>query len=167
MSSLNIKQGSDAHFPDYPLASSSNNEIDLLNLISVLWRAKKTVMAVVFAFACAGLLISFILPQKWTSAAVVTPPEPVQWQELEKSFTKLRVLDLDIKIDRTEAFNLFIKKFQSVSLLEEYLRSSPYVMDQLKEAKIDELDLGNDSNLLIVFYVQIMPDDFVMQLHRF
>ena len=141
MSSLNIKQGSDAHFPDYPLASPSNNEIDLLNLISVLWRAKKTVMAVVFAFACAGLLISFILPQKWTSAAVVTPPEPVQWQALEKTFTKLRVLDLDIKIDRTEAFNLFIKKFQSVSLLEEYLRSSPYVMDQLKEAKIDELDL--------------------------
>ncbi len=28
-------------------------------------------------------------------------------------------------------------------------------------------DMGNDSNLLIVFYVQIMPDDFVMQLHRF
>ncbi len=30
MSSLNIKQGSDAHFPEYPLASPSNNEIDLL-----------------------------------------------------------------------------------------------------------------------------------------
>ncbi len=29
------------------------------------------------------------------------------------------------------------------------------------------LKQGNDSNLLIVFYVQIMPDDFVMQLHRF
>ncbi len=28
-------------------------------------------------------------------------------------------------------------------------------------------EFGNDSNLLIVFYVQIMPDDFVMQLHRF
>ncbi len=28
-------------------------------------------------------------------------------------------------------------------------------------------NFGNDSNLLIVFYVQIMPDDFVMQLHRF
>ena len=57
MSSLNIKQGSDAHFPEYPLASPSNNEIDLLNLIAVLWRAKKTVMAVIFAFACAGLLM--------------------------------------------------------------------------------------------------------------
>ncbi|WP_105266053.1 MULTISPECIES: LPS O-antigen length regulator Wzz(fepE) [unclassified Escherichia] len=141
MSSLNIKQGSDSHFPDYHLASPSNNEIDLLNLIDVLWRAKKTIMAVVFAFACAGLLISFILPQKWTSSAVITPAEAVQWQDLEKTFTKLHVLDLDVNIDRGSVFNLFIKKFQSVSLLEEYLRSSPYVMDQLKEAKIDELDL--------------------------
>ena len=36
--------------------------------------------------------------------------------------------------------------------------------------RISDIDLkakGNDSNLLIVFYVQIMPDDFVMQLHRF
>ncbi|CAD6023872.1 Uncharacterised protein (plasmid) [Escherichia coli] len=29
------------------------------------------------------------------------------------------------------------------------------------------LYIGSDSNLLIVFYVQIMPDDLVMQLHRF
>ncbi len=38
-------------------------------------------------------------------------------------------------------------------------------------ASFDDIRLqeysGNDSNLLIVFYVQIMPDDFVMQLHRF
>ena len=27
--------------------------------------------------------------------------------------------------------------------------------------------VGNDLKLLIVFYVQIMPDDLVMQLHRF
>nr|WP_071777391.1 LysR family transcriptional regulator [Escherichia coli] len=33
--------------------------------------------------------------------------------------------------------------------------------------RIQILENGNDSNLLIVFYVQIMPDDFVMQLHRF
>ncbi len=36
------------------------------------------------------------------------------------------------------------------------------------ESKEQALEVkGNDSNLLIVFYVQIMPDDFVMQLHRF
>ncbi len=33
--------------------------------------------------------------------------------------------------------------------------------------EVTDKPAGNDSNLLIVFYVQIMPDDFVMQLHRF
>ncbi len=35
------------------------------------------------------------------------------------------------------------------------------------ESQLEMTKKGNDSNLLIVFYVQIMPDDFVMQLHRF
>ncbi len=40
--------------------------------------------------------------------------------------------------------------------------------DAVADYIIDNVSiLGNDSNLLIVFYVQIMPDDFVMQLHRF
>ncbi|MEK8710906.1 hypothetical protein, partial [Escherichia coli] len=38
------------------------------------------------------------------------------------------------------------------------------LVTRLESAK--RLITGNDSNLLIVFYVQIMPDDFVMQLHR-
>ena len=38
---------------------------------------------------------------------------------------------------------------------------------QYPGVKVEYNDMGNDSNLLIVFYVQIMPDDFVMQLHRF
>ncbi|MCX9273767.1 hypothetical protein IGP56_12135, partial [Escherichia coli] len=31
---------------------------------------------------------------------------------------------------------------------------------------LELIEHGSDSNLLIVFYVQIMPDDLVMQLHR-
>ncbi len=96
---------------------------------------QKTVMAVVFAFACAGLLISFILPQNGPAQPSLLPPKPFSGRTSEKTFTKLRVLDLDVNIDRGGAFNLFIKKFQSVSLLEEYLRSSPYVMDQLKRGE--------------------------------
>ncbi|MCM7019857.1 hypothetical protein M8N38_22005, partial [Enterobacter asburiae] len=38
-----------------------------------------------------------------------------------------------------------------------------YGQAALQNAYSDE---GNDSKLLIVFYVQIMPDDFIMQLHR-
>lgn len=141
MSSLNIKQDKDSEFTAYPPAAINGNEIDLVNLIEILWRARTKIIATVFAFACVGILVSFLLPQKWTSQAIVTPAEPVQWQGLENTLTKLRVLDMDISVNRGDVFNLFIKKFQSPSLLEEYLRSSPYVMDQLKGAEIDEMEL--------------------------
>lgn len=141
MSSLNIKQDNVSEFTGYPQPAANANEIDLVNLIEILWRARTKIIATVFAFACAGILVSFLLPQKWTSQAIVTPAEPVQWQSLENMLTKLRLLDMDISVSRGDVFNLFIKKFQSPSLLEEYLRSSPYVMDQLKGADIDEMEL--------------------------
>ncbi|WP_415999332.1 LPS O-antigen length regulator Wzz(fepE) [Citrobacter portucalensis] len=141
MSSLNIKQDNVSEFTGYPQPTANANEIDLVNLIEILWRARTKIIATVFAFACVGILVSFLLPQKWTSQAVVTPAEAVQWQRLENTLTKLRVLDMDISVSRDDVFNLFIKKFQSPSLLEEYLRSSPYVMAQLKGADIDEMEL--------------------------
>lgn len=141
MSSLNVKQEKNQSFAGYSLPPANSHEIDLFSLIEVLWQAKRRILATVFAFACVGLLLSFLLPQKWTSQAIVTPAELVQWQGLERTLTALRVLDMEVSVDRGSVFNLFIKKFSSPSLLEEYLRSSPYVMDQLKGAQIDEQDL--------------------------
>ena len=50
----------------------------------------------------------------------------------------------------------------TLTFLAEIIFSFPLLV-----VRISLQELGNDSNLLIVFYVQIMPDDFVMQLHRF
>ncbi|HAB2613537.1 TPA_asm: LPS O-antigen length regulator [Salmonella enterica subsp. enterica serovar Enteritidis] len=141
MPSLNVKQEKNQLLAGYSLPPTNSHEIDLFSLIEVLWQAKRRILATVFAFACVGLLLSFLLPQKWTSQAIVTPAESVQWQGLERTLTALRVLDMEVSVDRGSVFNLFIKKFSSPSLLEEYLRSSPYVMDQLKGAQIDEQDL--------------------------
>ncbi|EPE55760.1 LPS O-antigen length regulator Wzz(fepE) [Salmonella enterica] len=141
MPSLNVKQEKNQSFAGYSLPPANSHEIDLFSLIEVLWQAKRRILATVFAFACVGLLLSFLLPQKWTSQAIVTPAESVQWQGLERTLTALRVLDMEVSVYRGSVFNLFIKKFSSPSLLEEYLRSSPYVMDQLKGAQIDEQDL--------------------------
>ncbi|HGV9067871.1 TPA: LPS O-antigen length regulator Wzz(fepE) [Salmonella enterica subsp. enterica serovar Newport] len=141
MPSLNVKQEKNQSFAGYSLPPANSHEIDLFSLIEVLWQAKRRILATVFAFACVGLLLSFLLPQKWTSQAIVTPAESVQWQGLERTLTALRVLDMEVSVDRGSVFNRFIKKFSSPSLLEEYLRSSPYVMDQLKGAQIDEQDL--------------------------
>ncbi|CAM8382589.1 DUF1398 domain-containing protein [Escherichia coli] len=58
---------------------------------------------------------------------------------------------------------VFQKMFEQVRKEQNF----SWFYSELKHHRIAHYIYGNDSNLLIVFYVQIMPDDFVMQLHRF
>ena len=56
------------------------------------------------------------------------------------------------------ALGIFVRKYAELGFYETLSLTANFIIIII---------LGNDSNLLIVFYVQIMPDDFVMQLHRF
>lgn len=141
MSEMDIKKSTDLDFHRYATPAVNTKEIDLLGLLEVLFAAKKRIIAVTLAFALVGLAVSFLLPQKWTSKAVITQAEQSQWNPLRQMMVTLQVLDVDAKISRPEVFDLFIKKFQSQSLLEEYLKSSSYVMSQLKDAEVDPLEL--------------------------
>ncbi|MDB7118457.1 RcnB family protein, partial [Escherichia coli] len=63
------------------------------------------------------------------------------------------------------------KHFKPGDTVPEMYRTDEYNIKQWQLRNLPAPDAGthwtgNDSNLLIVFYVQIMPDDFVMQLHR-
>lgn len=141
MSEMDIQKSTDLDFPRYTSPAIHAKEIDLFGLLAVLLAAKKRIVTITLACALAGLAISFLLPQKWTSKAVITPAEQSQWNPLRQMMVALQVLDVDVKITRPEVFDLFIKKFQSQSLLEEYLKSSSYVMSQLKDTKVDPLEL--------------------------
>jgi LPS O-antigen subunit length determinant protein (WzzB/FepE family) len=141
MSAMDFKNNRNLDFPRYTSAAVSTKEIDLLGLLGVLLAAKKRIFTIAFVFALVGLTIAFLLPQKWTSKAVITAAEQTQWNPLRQMMVTLQVLDVDAKVTRPEVFNLFIKKFQSQSLLEEYIQRSPYVMSQLENAEVDPLEL--------------------------
>ena len=57
------------------------------------------------------------------------------------------------------------------SRVSNHLENGVFYVAESEQNKRLEDDLiersGNATNLLIVLYVQIMSDDFVMQLHRF
>jgi len=141
MSSTTIKQNTDVEFSRYPLEPHHNNEINLLALIDVLWSAKKQIIGVTLIFALLGVLGSFLLPQKWTSSAIITPAESMQWREVDRMLTQLKVLNIDVSLKRGDIFNQFIKAFSSRSLMEEYFLASPDVMGQLKQANVEPLEL--------------------------
>ncbi len=140
MSSLNIKQGSDAHFSEYPLASPSNNEIDLLNLNRSFMAGQKNGHGGRFCI-CLRRFTDFFHPAakmdqlsryySRRSHSVAGPRKP-----LPNSAFLISMLISTVAVHLT-----CLSRGSVVSSLEEYWRSSPDVMDQLKEAKIDELDL--------------------------
>lgn len=141
MSAMDFKKNRELDFARYSPPERKQNEIDFIDLIEVLLAAKKRIIMTVMAFAIVGAVVSFMMPQKWISKAIVTPPEQTQWNDVEQMLVTLKVLDVDFNIKREDTFELFIKKFQSQSLFQAYIKSSPYVMDQLKGGNIDPLEL--------------------------
>ncbi|SQQ44351.1 transporter YfdV [Escherichia coli] len=68
--------------------------------------------------------------------------------------------------DQARAFNKLVLNYAlPAALFVSITRANREMI--FADTRLTLVSLGNDSNLLIVFYVQIMPDDFVMQLHRF
>ncbi|MDX6020492.1 LPS O-antigen length regulator Wzz(fepE) [Scandinavium sp. V105_16] len=143
MSTMDIKPQKDTvvSFPHATPMASFGQEIDLLAMIEILWNAKKRIFSVIFVFAVLGLLVTFFLPQKWTSNAVITPPERVQLTPLNTLLATTKVLGVDANVDSGTLFNLFIKKFNSSVLLEQFITSSPALMSQFNGTDVDPGEL--------------------------
>lgn len=140
---MDIKPQKDAVIP-FPRPTPTlaiGQEIDLLALMDLLWRAKKRILSIAFSFAVFGLVVSLILPQKWTSNAVITPPERTQLVPLNTMLATVQVLGVDVNVDSRNLFEMFIKKFNSSVLLEEFIKSSPTLMSQFNGVAIDPVEL--------------------------
>ena len=141
MSSIDMKNNPLENMSSYPVLPSRQEEIDLLSLLSTLYAAKKQIITITLLFALCGLAASFLLPQKWTSQAIVTPPENQDFIELSHALVKMTVLGVETKLDAASLYNLFLKKFDSEELRQEFLAKSPYVQALVKNAQVNKDEL--------------------------
>ncbi|MDW4766469.1 hypothetical protein NQ273_24300, partial [Escherichia coli] len=97
---------------------------------------------------------------------------PVPFQEMAANIVRSQLATLDLSTVEKETIDTISGNVRRafIGLCEEKQLSDN--QDLHEKYFLELMDIinkgfgGNDSNLLIVFYVQIMPDDFVMQLHR-
>ncbi|MBL7378027.1 phage tail protein, partial [Escherichia coli] len=92
-------------------------------------------------------------------------------QEWDKYQRRQKALGNQIARDSTKLRTLSDKLLKARKMTQKQRAKAEESQQKLKAEQDKNKVLlqqlaGNDSNLLIVFYVQIMPDDFVMQLHR-
>jgi LPS O-antigen subunit length determinant protein (WzzB/FepE family) len=126
-----------AFFENAKSTSQNINEIDLIDLLTVFLGAKVRIMTFILIFILAGFIAYSVLPQKWTTKAIVTLVEPTQLNELQQALTGIQILGIDYPVDRTDMFNLFIKKFQSQQFFKEYVESTPSLTEKLSAAEDD------------------------------
>ena len=141
MSSIEMKTDRLENVSPYPIMAPSHQEIDLLDLLSTLFAARKQIIIITLLFALCGLAASFLQPQKWTSQAIVTPPETEEIIGLHRAVVKLTVLGVETKLDSDRLYQSFLKKFDSQELRAQFLAQSPYVQDLVKNSEVDKSEL--------------------------
>ncbi|MBB1202868.1 LPS O-antigen length regulator [Enterobacteriaceae bacterium 89] len=116
---------------ELPLPARQENDIDLTVIVERLLAVKKQLTAATLGCALFGLMLTFILPQKWTSRAEIIPPDQVQLAQLRNIITPIQAMNVDIKETRNDIFMLYVKELSSRSQFENWLLSSPQVLEKL------------------------------------
>ncbi|CNE67424.1 LPS O-antigen length regulator [Yersinia nurmii] len=134
---------SDSKMPSdygFPNVNSSKNEIDLFELMAIIFRSKIKIIFTTFIFIIIGLVITFILPQRWTSTAVIVSPGDEQIQVLDKITTNLSVLDIKLDINSDYLLSIFKQNFDSQDLREQYLVNTEYFKRLMRDNPEDGLE---------------------------
>lgn len=122
-----------------------DNDIDLLGLLNILIDRKFLIVLITAAAILAGVGASYLMPQRWTSSAILIPAEASQLRSLDKTLTELAVLDIQTHITPDSLLSDFMRNFDSRSLREKYLINTTY----FKELVIDKTVTPEERNSLI------------------
>lgn len=122
------------HFDDLYL--KQNDEIDLFELFSVLYKSKFVIIGITLLFAIVGFTVASFLPQKWTSQAAITKPMLDEMKQLRATLTELSLVDVDTGVNGSSVYQKFINNYNSRVLREEYLVNTEYYKQLL--AKLDD-----------------------------
>lgn len=115
-----------------------NDEIDLMALFSILLKHKFLIL--IFTVVCIVVSVGVVklLPQKWSSTAIVIPPASEELKEVNAFKAQLDVLDIPIDLSAQRIFNSFVDQYRSKVNQESYIRSTDYYHNLAE--KIDPKD---------------------------
>lgn len=116
-------------FEDFYL--KQNDEIDLFELFSVIYKSKFVIIGITLLFAIVGFTVASFLPQKWTSQAAITKPMLDEMKQLRATLTELSLVDVDTGVNGSSVYQKFINNYNSRVLREEYLISTDYYKNLL------------------------------------
>ena len=136
MTNKEITPNVDARLPQ-GWQASSGDEIDLRELILVLWREKALILLITVLFAAVGVGYALTAPQQWSAKAVITAPKPEDLLPLNKISVRASALGLTGFPDGKSLYQEFVQEFNAYENRRDYLKDSPLFTEQIEESALD------------------------------
>nr|AAC60778.1 Wzz [Yersinia enterocolitica (type O:8)]prf//2208415F O-antigen polymerase [Yersinia enterocolitica] len=100
---------------------SNKEEVDLIEIISIIFRSSKLIFIVIAIFTLVGGGVVFFSPKEWTSYAIVSVTSDGKMQPLESIESSLSVLNIDLNITADDLLMDFRKYYSSKDMLSKYM----------------------------------------------
>nr|WP_258057314.1 Wzz/FepE/Etk N-terminal domain-containing protein [Aeromonas caviae] len=137
MTNKEITPNVDARLPQ-GWQASSGDEIDLRELLLVLWREKLLILLMAVVFAGAGIAYALLAPQQWSTKAVIVEPKPEDLLPMQKVSVQAAVLGLKEIPDGKSLYQEFLQEFNAYENRRDYLKASPLFAEQVKEFGLND-----------------------------
>ncbi|MTB66565.1 LPS O-antigen length regulator [Providencia sp. wls1943] len=141
--------------PQYKL--QHNDEIDLMALVAVLFKNKLLIIIATVIVTALSIGVVKMLPQKWTSEAVIIPPTSEEVKEVNEFSARLNALGMEIDLGSQRIYNEFIVQYRSKVNQEAFVKSTDYFKTQLEKLdnKNDPLEVQRLVNRIIADSIKL------------
>ncbi|HEH9408237.1 TPA: hypothetical protein SIA33_001204 [Aeromonas salmonicida] len=127
--------------PDVPAQwgqPTGSDEIDLRELILVLWRQKVLVLLVAGVFALAGITYALLAPQVWSAGAVIQAPENKDLLPMLRVANQAKLLGVTGFPNEKDLYDEFIREFNAYENRRNFLKGSEFFKSQADVVQLDE-----------------------------
>ncbi|MFM5750339.1 LPS O-antigen chain length determinant protein WzzB [Aeromonas veronii] len=134
--------------PNQLVQAPTSDEIDLRELLLVLWRQKILILLVTGAFAVAGIFYAMTARQVWTSQALISEPSVSQVAALQLAVDKIQAIMSSYgpppsaavfsSLEKTAIYKSFISAFNSMNNKREFLTQEGVYAAEMEKSGISD-----------------------------
>ena len=126
----------------------ASDEIDLRELLLVLWRQKVLILLVTGAFAVAGIFYAMTARQVWTSQALISEPSVSQVEALQLAVDKIQVIMSNYgappsaavfsSLEKSAIYKSFISAFNSMDNKRAFLTQDGVYAAEMEKSGVSD-----------------------------
>ncbi|MFU7709774.1 LPS O-antigen chain length determinant protein WzzB [Aeromonas veronii] len=124
--------------PNQWVQAPASDEIDLRELMLVLWRQKALILLVTSLFSVAGIAYALLLPQVWSAKAVISEPHSEDLRPLLRMASQATLFGITDFPTGQDLYGEFIAKFNSYDNRRDFLKGSSFFKEQVQVAQLNQ-----------------------------